>query len=122
MHPSSIVFRSEVLAIRFFERDQRQSALWALLPLGRIRSVPHVKELPQGFVHDVKWDQWRESAGSRMFGKVKGALVGPGKRLIKYGQLQDPVARSGSLTNVQEDLCGKCPEFYSLIFNYIHPL
>jgi len=82
--PFSIVVRSEVHAIRSFERGQGRSASWVLLLPERIRSVPRVKGLPRGFVCDGELDQWRECVGSRMFGRVKGAQVGPGRRLIKW--------------------------------------
>ena len=75
-----------------------------------------MKELPRGFVYDVEWDRWLECAGSKMFGRVKGALVGPEKRLINM-VICRPLAESGRLTDVQEDLCGKSPEIHSLIFN-----
>lgn len=51
-----------------------------------------------------------------MFGRVKGALVGPGKRLINMVSCR-PLGKDGSLTDVQEDLCGKSPKIDSLLFN-----
>ena len=75
-----------------------------------------MKELPRGDVSDVEWDRRLECAGSKTFDRVKGALVGPGKRLINMVSCR-PLGRDGSLTDVQENLCGQSPEIYSLLFN-----
>ena len=108
MRPFSTVFQPGAHVLHFFERDQGRSALWDLLLPERIGSVPRVKELPRGFVYDVEWDRWLECAGSKMFDRVTRALGGPGKRLISMVSCR-PRDKDGSLTDVQEDLCGKSP-------------